>query len=226
LLEHLKVEQIKKVIEPIIIGEYVFDRQSDVVQYLTDLGLIFSGSNELTLANPIYTEAVVHALTYSMQMALRGEMYNTHSAPHYMRDGRIDMDLLFRDFQEFWRENSDVWVTKFDYEEAVPFLVLMAFLQRVANGEGQLIWKMAAGKRCLDMCLVYEGVKYPVELRFWKGEKSLESGVEKTLRYMDVYGASEGWLALFDRTAGASWEERIYMEKRTVDGKTVTVVGL
>jgi hypothetical protein len=43
---------------------------------------------------------------------------------------------------------------------------------------------------------------------------------------MDVYGVSEGWLALFDRTARTSWDERIYMERRIVDGKTVTVVGL
>jgi hypothetical protein len=39
------------------------------------------------------------------------------------------MDFLMRDFQQFWRENSDIWLTKFDYEEAAPHLILMAFLQ-------------------------------------------------------------------------------------------------
>jgi hypothetical protein len=42
---------------------------------------------------------------------------------------------------------------------------------------------------------------------------------------MDVYGATEGWLALFDR-GKTSWDEKIYMEKRTIDGKTVTIAGL
>jgi hypothetical protein len=225
LLERLKEERVRKIIEPIIIGKKLFDRESDDFQYVMDLGLISYRKEELVLANPIYTEVIARTLTQSMQRQLV-EDTDTYPAPHYMRGGRIDMDFLLRDFQQFWRENSDVWVTKFDYEEAAPHLVLMAFLQRVVNGEGQLIWEMAAGRGCLDICLVYEGVTYPVELRFWKGEKSLEGGVEQTLRYMDVYGASEGWLALFDRTAGASWDERIYMEKRTVDGKTVTVVGL
>jgi hypothetical protein len=64
-----------------------------------------------------------------------------------------------------------------------------------------------------------------IELKLWRGEKSLEMGVEQTLRYMDVYGATEGWLAIFDR-GQTSWEEKIYMEKQVVDGKTVTVVGL
>jgi hypothetical protein len=43
---------------------------------------------------------------------------------------------------------------------------------------------------------------------------------------MDVYGVTEGWLALFNRTPELSWEEKIYMNRQTVDGKTVTVVGL
>jgi hypothetical protein len=43
---------------------------------------------------------------------------------------------------------------------------------------------------------------------------------------MDVYGAREGWLAIFDRDAGVGWDEKIYMEKETIDGKTVTIVGL
>jgi hypothetical protein len=53
----------------------------------------------------------------------------------------------------------------------------------------------------------------------------LEAGIEQTLRYMDVYGATEGWLALFDRTK-TPWDEKIYMERRTIDGKTVTIAGL
>jgi hypothetical protein len=160
-----------------------------------------------------------------MQQSLL-EDKSTYPAPHYMKGGRIDMDFLLRDFQQFWRENSDIWTTKFDYEEAAPQLILMAFLQRVINGGGQLIREMAAGTGRLDICLVYEGQKYPIELKLWRGEKSLERGVEQTLRYMDVYGATEGWLALFDRTPQTPWDEKIYMERRTIDGKAVTIVGL
>jgi hypothetical protein len=43
---------------------------------------------------------------------------------------------------------------------------------------------------------------------------------------MDVYGAREGWLAIFDRDTGKSWDEKIYMDKETAGDKTVTVVGL
>jgi hypothetical protein len=225
LLERLKEERVRKVIEPIIMGETYVGRMSDDFQYVVDLGLVTNTRERLGPANPIYAEVIARTLTRDVQDELT-QNGNTYPAPHYMKDGRIDMDSLLRDFQQFWRENSDIWITKFDYEEAAPHLILMAFLQRVINGGGQLIREMAAGTGRLDICLVYEGQKYPIELKLWRGEKSLEKGVEQTLRYMDVYGATEGWLALFDRTPQTPWGERIYMERRIVNGKTVTIVGL
>jgi hypothetical protein len=225
LLERLKEERVRKVIEPIIMGEDFFNRLSDDFQYVVDLGLITSTRGRLTPANPIYAEVIARTLTYNVQEKLM-EDRNTWQIPHYIKDGRIDMDLLMRDFQQFWRENSDIWLTKFDYEEAAPHLILMAFLQRVVNGGGRIIREMAAGTGRLDLCLVFGEGKYPVELKLWRGEKSLEKGVEQTFRYMDVYGVAEGWLALFNRTPQIPWDEKIYLEKKTVDGKTVTVVGL
>jgi hypothetical protein len=225
LLERLKEERVRKVVEPIIMGEDFFDRQSDDFRYVLDLGLITSIRGRLAPANPIYSEVIARTLTYGMQETLM-EDSQTYQAPHYMKSGRIDMDLLMRDFQQFWRENSDIWLTKFDYEEAAPHLILMAFLQRTINGGGKIIREMAAGAGRLDLCMVYEGQKYPIELKLWRGEKSREKGIEQTLRYMNIYGATNGWLALFDRKPGLSWEKKIYMDKQVVDGKTVTVVGL
>ncbi|MDJ0836846.1 MAG: hypothetical protein QNK37_10040 [Acidobacteriota bacterium] len=47
---------------------------------------------------------------------------------------RIDMIALLKAFQQFRRENSDIWVEKYDYKEAPPHLILQAFLQRTSNG--------------------------------------------------------------------------------------------
>jgi hypothetical protein len=54
----------------------------------------------------------------------------------------------------------------------------------------------------------------------------MEKGLEQTARYMEAYGCSEGWLAIFDRNPDVGWDDKIYMKKEAVDGKTVTVVGL
>ena len=85
---------------------------------------------------------------------------------------------------------------------------------------------MAAGTGRTDICLVYGGKKYPVELKVRHGEKSINEGIKQTLRYMDIFGSAEGWLAIFDRRPEIRWDEKIYMKKETIDGKTVTIAGL
>jgi Holliday junction resolvase len=136
------------------------------------------------------------------------------------------MDYLMRDFQQFWRENSAIWEKKYQYREAAPHLILMAFLQRILNGGGQIIRDMGAGTGRTDLCIVYENHKYPIELKIRRGEKTVSEGIVQTKRYMDTFGCNEGWLAIFDQRTETGWDEKIYIKKETIDGKTVTVVGL
>ncbi|MDR1593000.1 MAG: hypothetical protein LBS43_00770, partial [Prevotellaceae bacterium] len=78
----------------------------------------------------------------------------------------------------------------------------------------------------LDLCLVYENQKYPIELKIRYGNKYLEKGFEQIAKYMDVFGCNEGWMMVFDRRSTVKWEDKIYMKKENVDGKTVTIVGV
>ncbi|ESA34411.1 atpase aaa [Leptolyngbya sp. Heron Island J] len=39
-------------------------------------------------------------------------------------DKRLDMPKLLRAFQQFFRENNEVWIERFDYKEAGPQLLL------------------------------------------------------------------------------------------------------
>jgi hypothetical protein len=145
--------------------------------------------------------------------------------PRYLKDGHIDMDYLMSDFQTFWRENSDIWVEKFDYKEAAPHLVMMAFLQRVINGGGHITREMASGKGRLDLCLTYENQDYPIELKINYGEKYLEEGLEQIAGYMDTLGCAEGWMVVFDRRPAVKWDDKIFTKKETVNGKRITIIG-
>jgi Holliday junction resolvase len=103
---------------------------------------------------------------------------------------------------------------------------MMGFLQRVVNGGGQIIREMAAGSGRLDICLIYEGQKYPIELKIRYGDKYIEEGLEQTARYMDIHHCNKGWMVVFDRRSTIAWEDKLYMRKETVNGKTITVVGV
>jgi hypothetical protein len=225
LLERLKEERVRKIIEPIILGDEFIDRESDDFLYAKDLGLIRVEHSQIMPANPIYSEVIIRKLSFSTQETLQNPKY-PYQMPRYLKNGRIDMELLMRDFQQFWRENGDVYIKQYTYKEAAPHLILMAFLQRVVNGGGQIVRDMAAGYGRLDLCLFYEGQKYPIELKIRYGQKYLEKGLEQIARYMDIYGCNEGWLAIFDRRVRVKWDDKIFMKKKIVDGKTITIVGL
>ena len=225
LLERLKEERVRRVIEPILSGDKFYERLSDDYQYVADLGLIKSIEGKIQPSNPIYGEVIARTLSYNAQEEFMLEKPDS-TIPRYLKDGKMDIDYLMRDFQQFWRENSDVWIERFDYKEAAPHLILQAFLQRVINGGGDIIREMAAGTKRTDLCLIYEDQKYPIELKIRRGEKSVKEGIEQTIGYMDTFGCAEGWLAVFDQRPEIDWNDKIYMKKETTDGKTVTIVGL
>ncbi|MDR1312904.1 MAG: hypothetical protein LBQ12_04215 [Deltaproteobacteria bacterium] len=112
----------------------------------------------------------------------------------------------------------------FDRED-FPHIVLFAFLQRTVNGGVDFIHReYGLGRTFVDILVSYNDVRYPVELKI-KGVKSREDSIKQILGYMDKCGSSEGWLVVFDRDSGKSWDEKIFWKTLERDGKTINVVG-
>jgi hypothetical protein len=231
LMERLKESRVRNVIEPMILGESLaVDRLSDDYLYTMDLGLIRdSGKGVVEPANPIYAEIIVRYLSYNFQEGFKTEFPNS-DLPKYIKAGKIDIDFLLKDFQGFWRENSEIWTTRYrenyyQYDEAAPHLVLQAFLQRVLNGGGKIVREMALGKKRADICIEWENQKYPIELKIYKGIKTIKEATEQILTYMEKMGTKAGWVVVFDRTPKKSWGKKIYIKSVKKPGKKVTVFG-
>ncbi|GHS93522.1 hypothetical protein FACS1894207_0060 [Bacteroidia bacterium] len=225
LLERLKEERVRRVMEQVIIGELSgVDAQSDDYRYTTDLGLIKKADGVIMPSNPIYAEVIIRTLNANSQKDF-GESRYPYRMPRYLKDGRIDMTYLMQDFQSFWRENSEIWIERYQYKEAAPQLILQAFLQRVVNGGGEIIREFAAGYRRIDLCVVYEGQKYPVELKLRRTAKTEENSHDQILDYMDTLGVKEGWLVIFDRRINIDWDSKIYLKTEKIDDKTLTIAG-
>lgn len=226
LLERLKEKRVQRVIEPVLLGkEEGFSRNSDDYAYVRDLGLIRDDRDCVEPANPIYGEVMVRWLNIDAQETLKSENY-PYALPKYLdKAGGIDMKALLTDFQQFWRENSEIWIERFEYKEAAPHLILQAFLQRVLNRGGNISREPATGRRRLDLCVHYEGRKYPVELKLRYGDRTYKEGKKQLAGYMETLNCAEGWLIVFDRRKTLSWDEKIFWETETVDGKIIHVVG-
>jgi hypothetical protein len=103
--------------------------------------------------------------------------------------------------------------------------VLFAFLQRVLNGGADFIQReFAMGLTKTDICISYKDTRYPIELKI-KGVQPREDSILQLLGYMDICGASEGWLVIFDKNPKTSWKNKIFWETIQRADDTVHIVG-
>jgi len=221
LLERLKEPRVQRIIEPVILGNVAkMDRDTDDYRYCMDLGIIVNEKGIIKPANRIYREVIVRALNFNSQEDLPVSYINK-----WVKGKDVQVTELLKDFQQFWRENSEIWTKNYQYQEAAPHLVLQAFLQRVINGGGQIIREYAAGTRRFDLCVVFQENKYPIELKLHYGEKTLPDGLTQLSEYMDTVGEQEGWLIIFDRRKEKTWDEKIFWTTEIFNNKTIHVVG-
>ena len=97
LLERLKEERVRKIVEPLLVGETRgVDPLDDDYQYVLDLGLLKESAGLLYFSNPIYSEVVVRYLGMKAQNELTPDR---HEPVAYTQDGRLDMKGLLTDFQ-------------------------------------------------------------------------------------------------------------------------------
>jgi hypothetical protein len=228
LTERLRDPRIKRIVQSIMVGESDPSLTSgDDYVLACDLGLVAKEKGTPVIANPIYREVIARILSQGMQDAI--------PAPEFVwqkSDGTLDMDALLREFQDFWREHSDIWELKADYTEAFPHLLVMAFLQRVVNGGGRIEREYAAGRGRVDLAVLYSGEWNIIEIKLVAAssrERVLQQGLQQVERYrQSIDPAANAYLVIFDRTPAGrsrSWNERLSWETMASAGGTVTVVG-
>ncbi len=242
LAEKLKEPRVRRVIEPLLTGTapgWRFDPED--LRYARDLGLV--SSRRLAVANPIYREVIPRSLSAAAQDDLDHEPELVGDPTWYVgSDGRLQVDELMAAFQSFFREHSEHWLDRFQYREAGPQLLLQAFLQRIVNSGGRIEREYGAGKRRMDLGIVWPGRRISgpdgrvkreeqravIECKLARSglERAIRLGIEQTAAYMDVWGADEGHLAVFDRREGVSWEKKVFRRDEESSGHRVTVWGM
>jgi len=226
--------KVRYVIEKLLTGEYEAGLlSSDAFRLCLDLGLVSEDDGELSVANPIYREVLAREISYNDQMMMPKPTAFRWQKP----DGTLDMDALLKEFQGFWQENSEIWEEQSHYTEAFPHLLLMAFLQRVTNGEGHIEREYAMGRKRLDLAVEFGGSWNIIEIKLLRNRQTFEKvkaeGLKQITNYRNIFSSSRRmkdgnkipcYLLIFDRRSEEKklpWEQRITWN---VEGD-VTVVG-
>ncbi|MDD2706915.1 MAG: AAA family ATPase [Verrucomicrobiae bacterium] len=225
LIEKLKEERVRKIVEPVLTGDKrEFNSADDDCRYALDLGLLKNDREGLCPANPIYAEVMIRMLSLLAQERMADMQLSTPLA-RYSQGGGLDMKKLLKDFQAFWRENAEMMGDASDYREAVPHLVLQAFLQRILNGGGRIHREFAVGRRRMDLLIEWEKGRYPLEIKLWRGEKTEEEGLAQLGNYLERVNCPEGWLVLFDRRPERSWDEKIFWREAGSKNRKIHIAG-
>ena len=231
LVDKLREPRVRRVIEPLLSGGLPSLRHDDIA-YARDLGLV-APSAPLAIANPIYREVIPRELTRDVRETL------VHEPAWYVgRDGELLVSKLLTAFHEYFRENSEHWVERFGYKEAGPQLLLQAFLQRIVNSGGRIEREYGLGRMRTDLLVVWPAPgsgarpcgpqKVVIECKLLRGslEATLAKGLAQTSAYMNRAGTGEGHLVIFDRTDGATWDEKVYCRRVRDGGRRITVWGM
>lgn len=180
------------------------------------------------IANPIYMEVVPRELNWVVQEELEAEQ---NTAWYVSDDGELNVVALIGAFQQFFRENSEYWLQRFEYQEAGPQLLLQAFLQRIVNGGGRIEREYGLGRGRTDLLIVWPLAKrmerVVVECKILRNnlERTVQDGLEQTAACMDRCAAPEGHLVIFDRRAG-KWKDKVFRRIERVGKGDIHVWGM
>ncbi len=234
LARQLEEARVRRVIEPMLAGKEERRHSPEDVQYVIDLGLITRETNGreaqgLQVANAIYREVIPRELAFGTQLGFE----TSHQPAWYIApDGSLDMMKLMKEFQQFFRENSEVWLERFDYKEAGPHLLMQAFLHRIVNGGGDIRREYGLGRGRTDLLITWpyqdDVQRIVVELKIARSapDKVIAEGLAQTADYMDRSDATEGHLVIFDQRQRRKWSEKIFHRARTYQKRRIMVWGM
>lgn len=220
LTDKLKEERVRRVVEPILAATGATNVKPDDIDYACDLGLVRLVEGVPDMANAIYAEVVPRELAWITQATQL-----TQERPplaYVQHDGRLDLSRLLGDFQQWMRENFDVWSEAQTYREAAVHLVLSAFLNRVVNGRGSITREYALGRGRVDLAISWplpdgSRQRFALEVKVIAPQRSAETarrdGLEQLQAYGDRLDATEAHLLIADRRPGRTWDERITHEE-------------
>jgi hypothetical protein len=231
LVSKLMQPRVRRILAPILAGTMTTadDTYDDDLLYCRDLGLVAVG-RPIRIANPIYREVIARILADQVEDNVLAEPRS-----FVQPDGRLAFRRILREFAAFWHEHGEVLAAGVPYHEAAPQLVLMAYLQRVVNGGGQIDREYGVGRGRIDLLVRWpyrradgrEAVqRRALEMKVWRpGEADpLKKGLAQLDGYLELLGLKKGVLVIFDRRDKKRRAKPRFDEALTPTGRRVTLL--
>jgi hypothetical protein len=191
--------------------EVTYDVNNPVMDFATMFSIIrYDARRKVRIHNIIFEEVLNN---YFIAEQTINDLGKLRIQVNYVRNGRLDMELVITRFAELMHE---------EYREStVPFLervgrlLFLTFLKPIINGTGfYYVEPQTRDNRRMDLVVTYGSEEFIIELKIWRGEKYEEQGRDQLASYLMTRGASEGYLVTFDFS-----KKREVTEPRWIENK-------
>ena len=251
LADKLKEDRVRRVVEPLLSGAETRTFTDRDVEYTRDLGLVARDA-PYRIANPIYAEVVPRELTWVVQDELEQEAawYVDADGGLNVRKLLAAFQTFFREHSEHWSKRflyQEAWPQLLLQAFLHRIVNSGGRIEREYGlGRGRtdllIVWPRAGGAgaggasgapsspagggESLGEVARADRIVIECKVLYVSLERTIADGLEQTAAYMDRCAAREGHLVIVDRSAGKSWNEKVFHRRTASRGVTIDVWGM
>lgn len=166
-----------------------------------NLGMMFGFLKEedghIAVANRIFEMGLLNMFMTEEAVSSEAYRYGQKDRSQFIKDGKLDMDLVLRKFTEcftdLYGDNDEKFV------EAYGRKFFLLFLKPIINGAGNYyIEAQTRDAKRTDVIVDYLGEQFIVELKIWHGNEYNERGEEQIIGYLDYFHKEKGYMLSFN----------------------------
>ncbi len=211
-------EELRTMLENIIYQgmKIPFSPDEKAVSMGLMFGFLTEKNGQVAVANRIFEMYLLNL--FMTKEAGRSEVYAQGGRDRigFVRDNRLDMDLVLKKFVEYFHEICGEKEERFIEKYGRKFFLL--YLKPIINGTGNYyIEAQTRDERRTDVIVDYLGEQFIVELKIWHGSEYNERGEQQLADYLEYFHKDKGYLLSFNFNR----KKEIGVKAIQVGGKTI-----
>lgn len=185
-----------------------------------NLGMMFGFLKEedghIVIANRIFEMGLLNMFITEEAAGSDAYRYGQKDKNQFIRNSRLDMDLVLKKFVEYF---TDIYSDNDEkFIEAYGRRFFLLFLKPIINGVGNCYMEaQTRDARRTDVIVDYLGEQFVVELKIWRGNEYNERGEEQLVGYLDYFHQEKGYMVSFNFNK----KKEVGVKEIKVRGKTI-----
>jgi len=191
--------ELKEMIYSILLQgkKYVYESENHRINIGEMFGFLKESQGTVGISNRIFEMKLYNLLLSEAETDVRIFTTAEMSKNQFVKDGRLQMDLVLEKFCEYFEEIYADEDAKFIEDNGRR--IFLMFLKPIINGNGNYyIEARTRNLKRTDVIIDYGGEQSILELKIWHGQEYNRRGEEQLAEYLDYYHLKKGYMLSFN----------------------------